>query len=155
MSDEEGMRTLIARIIDVSGLTDPRKIAALVADEIPEDLKHRVLVDALVANVRGMLGRQRNEAVTNALRPRSAKVIGIRDWWAEMLASAVHVGDSTWKPLGECNDADLAYAEAERRQDAARELARADQFARLREMLAEHGVRTVREIPRETAEAAR
>ncbi|WP_159080850.1 hypothetical protein [Nocardia suismassiliense] len=85
------------------------------------------------------------------LKPRSAKVEGIRDWWATMLASRVHVGDSRWIALGDCGATELLFAENERRTHAEREVNRAHMYMRLRELLARYEVDTVAELPTDTA----
>lgn len=84
---------------------------------------------------------------------RSAKVAGIRDWWTEMLAARVHVGESRWKPLGECGVKELEFAERERRAQAERHLTNAKMYLRLRQLLDEHEVSTVAELPSDAVKA--
>lgn len=147
----DSLHVLIRRAIEDSGLVDPRAVAAKVAVMIPPERVDQILVDALVGEVRHVMSAQRNRALSNALgsepSARSAKVAGVRSWWAEMCAASIHVGDGAWKSLGDCGHKDLAYAEAERRVDAARELHRADMYAQLRGLLRKHKVRTVSQLP--------
>ena len=137
---------LIRRIVDGSDLSDPREIAEAVAAATPEDAMRAHYATSLIGEVRRVLGAQRNNAMTNALHPTSAKLAQRRDWWAEMLASRIHVGGS-WLTLGECGREQLAYAANERRADAARELQRAESFDLLISLLRRHKVATVAELP--------
>ncbi|WP_280393128.1 hypothetical protein [Nocardia wallacei] len=91
------------------------------------------------------------ERVTS--QPRSRKVEQIRDWWAEMLASRVHVGSSRWMPLGDCGIEELKFAEQERRNQAQETLKRANTFLRLRMLLDKHEVDTVSQLPSEAVRA--
>lgn len=150
------LRAVVSQVLSDTDIVDPREVAAKVASMIPPEQVHQILVDALVADVRTVMGMRRNAAMSHALdstaRPsRSAKVAGIRDWWAEMLASRVHVGSGTWMALGQCGDQELAFAEAERRADAARELQRAEMYEQLRGLLRKHKVRTVSQLPADAA----
>lgn len=153
MTKSVTLHSLITRVLVETDLADPREVAAKVAGMIDPDQREHILVNALADSVRSVMGQHRNAAMTRALaRPnRSAKVAGIRDWWAEMCAARVHVGGSQWVALGDCGEQELAFAERERREDAAREIARADMFAELRELLRKHKVRTVAQLPRDVA----
>lgn len=84
---------------------------------------------------------------------RSAKVEGIRDWWAEMLRSKVHVGETRWLPLGQCGVKELEFAERERRDQADKAIRRARMYLALRQLLDEHQVETVADLPAEAARA--
>ncbi|WP_280465990.1 hypothetical protein [Nocardia brasiliensis] len=172
------IRSLVIQVLEETGLSDPREIAEKVASMIPAEQQRRMLVDALVGQVRLEMGQQRNNALTNVFTPaatprpapaiggsiqtapkyppvnRSAKVAGIRDWWADMLTSRIHVGDSRWMQLGQCGMRELEFAEHERRDQAAKEINRAKQFMRLRELLEKYDVKTVAELPENAARAA-
>jgi hypothetical protein len=167
--------TLTAKLLDETSLHDPREIAEKLAGMIPESEKHRILVDALVGQVRTVMGSRRNTAMSNAFkrpvdapavggsiqsspkpvyRPRpSKKVAGIRDWWAEMLRERVHVGTGTWTTLGACGVAELEFAERYRRDQADKEVAAAKKFLALRMLLDEHQVATVADLPPHAARA--
>lgn len=156
MSENLSLRGLIAQVLDETDIIDPREVAVKVAAMIPPEQQHALLIAALVADVRATMGDRRNRAMSNALAPRpnrSAKVSGIRDWWAEMMAARVHVGGSRWVTLGQCGDEELAFAEQERRADAERELQRADMYAQLRKLLRKHKVSTVADLPRMDVQA--
>lgn len=183
------LRSLILAALAEDADADPRSIAELVADRIPEDVKQQVLLSALTWRVRSVMSQDRNTALSHAFTPapaarpaqpavcrpsllpptsrpssiqaesidhrpnRSAKVAGIRDWWSDMLASRVHVGDKQWKPLGECGVKELQFAETERRDQAERHLKTAKMYLRLRQLLDEHEVSTVAELPSDAVKA--
>lgn len=158
MSADISLRSLIVDAIESLDLDDPRDIALHVAGVIPEDTIRDHLASALIGEVRSVLSSQRNRALTNALNPdpqpsRSRKVAGIRDWWAEMLASRIHVGGAKWVTLGECGTDELRYAADERRADAAREVARAEAYESLLGLLESHGAATVADLPADAARA--
>jgi hypothetical protein len=79
----------------------------------------------------------------------SHKVAAIRDI-ARSLRDRVSVGagPGEWKFLADCTAENLAYAAAMREEHARRTYARAQQYRRLAELLDEHGVSTVGELPR-------
>lgn len=87
-------------------------------------------------------------------KQRSAKVEGIRDWWAELLASRISVGVNEMKALGECGVADLEYAEKIRRDHAEREIRHAKMYLNLRMLLDKYEVATVGELPADAARKA-
>lgn len=170
----------ICRILDETTLNDPREIAETVAEMIPEDEKHRILVKALTNQVRSTMGSLRNTALSNAfIRPpdvpkvggsiqsnprpgphitrqprpsnRSKKVEGIRDWWQEMLRVRIYVSDGKWATLGECGVEELKFAEDFRRDQAQKEIAVAKKYLALRGLLDEYRVKTVADLPPEAA----
>ncbi|WP_029926350.1 hypothetical protein [Nocardia otitidiscaviarum] len=172
------LRQLIASVLDETNLSDPREVAEKTAALIPPEQQLQILTDVLVGRVREMMAERRNAALSNAFKPRphepvtggsiqvspkcpprrpsgrSAKVDQIRDWWADLLASSIHVGDQRWMPLGQCGIDELLFAEQTRRDKAAKEVARAKQYMRLRELLDKYEVATVAELPADAAKAA-
>lgn len=164
--------SLIAQMLEDTSLNDPREIAEAVASMIPPDLQYQILVNALIGDVRVVMASRRNVALSNAFKPsvepvaggsiqgspkrpgRSAKVSGIRDWWSEMLRERVYVGESRWMTLGDCGVEELLYAERSRRDRAEQEIRRAKMYLRLRELLDQHEVDTVAELPGSAARAA-
>lgn len=154
MTEPVSLHSLIARVLAETDLADPREVAAKVAGMIAPDQREHILINAIADSVRSVMGERRNVAMTNALAPRpnrSAKVAGIRDWWAEMCAARVHVGGSQWIALGDCGEPELAFAEQERRADAEREIGRADMYGQLRKLLRKHKAHTVAQLPRDVA----
>lgn len=170
----------VCQILDETTLNDPREIAEKVAEMIPEEEKHRILVQALAAQVRLTMGSRRNSALSNAFtrppdapvvggsiqsspkprphvpsqpRPsnRSKKVEGIRDWWQEMLRERINIGYGKWATLGECGTDELDFAERFRRDQAQKEIAVAKRLMALRMLLDEYKVKTVADLPPEAA----
>lgn len=146
-----GLHRLITETITTAPVDDPRDLAELVAKATPRSRLEAFYREALVGQVRVALSEQRNRALSHTLTPpatptRSRKVAGIRDWWAELLSSRIHVGGQ-WKTIGECGVRELEFAAEERRLLAARVLARAAAYEQLRDLLIEHGVATVAELP--------
>lgn len=167
------IRAVIGRILDETSLNDPREIAEKAAAMIPPAEQYRILVDALVGDVRSVMSQRRNAALSATFTPRtdcrvggsiqaapkrpvtrSRKVEGIRDWWSDLLRERIHVGDQRWMPLGECGVRELEFAERTRRAKAEQEVSRAKQYMRLRELLDQHEVTTVAELPADAAKAA-
>ena len=144
---------LIVEALDDHRLADPRDIAERVAANTPDDVMRSHFAAVLVGEVRSVISSRRTRAVSNALAPKSRKVAGIRDWWAEMLASRVHVGDSKWVTLGECGAKELRFAADERRRDAERELKRAESFDQLCSLLRQYKAETVADLPHDAAAA--
>ncbi|GAA2107659.1 hypothetical protein [Streptomyces synnematoformans] len=77
---------------------------------------------------------------------RSPMVARIRDWWRTQLED-LYEGENGLKKLGDFTVTDLKYASELRRAQARHNLARAEVLERLAELLTEHGVATVRELP--------
>lgn len=175
--DNVSVYALTSQILDETSLHDPREIAEKLAEMIPEEERHRILVDALVGQVRMVIGSRRNTALTNAFkRPADApviggsiqsspkvndylpsrpskKVAGIRDWWAEMLRERIHVGTGMWTTLGACGVSELEFAEKFRRMQAEKEVAVAKKFLALRMLLDEHQAEKVADLPPDAVRA--
>lgn len=67
------IHALISQILfDSADESDPRRIAEIVATRIPEDLRMEILIAALVPQVKNIIGRQRNAALTNVMEPTPA-----------------------------------------------------------------------------------
>lgn len=77
---------------------------------------------------------------------RSAKVAGIREWWRRQLEDRFE-GEDGLKPLGDFTLADLKVAAETRRVLAEQNASRAAWFEHLAELVTEHDVETVRELP--------
>lgn len=73
----------------------------------------------------------------------------IREWWQQVLRDRVHCGPSAadWKLLGDCTFDDLMFAAGERRTQAERQLAKADQYSQLAQLVRDHRVKTVGALP--------
>lgn len=160
---EFNLRALIHEVCDTSTITDPTTLAKEVARRIGRNQQREALEQALPVLVLNVISRSRGGATdtpggqgaddlqlpTAAGGQSSRKVRGIRETWRRMLRDRVSVGPDRgdWKFLADCDADDLAYAEQIRRDHAAANVAAADRFAALRELLDEHGVATVGELP--------
>lgn len=131
---------------------DPRELARHLAKETPPRQVMDFYVEALVPIVRHALIDERSAAMSNALSPRpsgrSAKLAEIRDWWAEMLAARVHVGESRWMCLGDCGVDELQFCVAERMWTVERIEAQIAQYDRLLTLLRKHKAARVRDLPK-------
>ena len=167
MSDTFNLNALIREVIDTSTLVDPDSLAKEVGKRIGRNQERDALQQALPALVMTALSRGRHltssgghtrSATHHGIAAgrssngsaRSSKVAGIREAWRKMLQEPIAVGGNHWKRLAECNAEDLTYAEDLRRAHAARTVAAADKLANLRELLRQHGVATVGELPDQT-----
>lgn len=169
------MENLSDKVREVAGshqLHDPREITeALLKLLSPED-KERALRQALLPYVRNVLNNQQRQAF-NAVRnhgqetqakpkaqqkaqpkagtrrpSRSAKVAGIRDWWVEAMKSSVSI-EGTWKSFGDCSPKDIRWMADSRHELAQANKSQAVQYEELAELMEEHGVSKVEELPRE------
>lgn len=154
------LRHLIREVAASSALTDPGALAKEVAKRVPEEHIHdafeemlRPYVRQVIAEGRTFPARDSQQSKTRppAGRPgnRSWKRDGIKLEWAKVLRERVHVGPaaSDWKLFGDCDAADLDFMIEERERIADANHAKADQYRKVRRLVAEHGVATVRELP--------
>jgi hypothetical protein len=161
MSESFNLRHLIREVLTSSLMADPRALATEVLGRIPADQVEAALSECLPDVVREEIRCSRNRA-TNAApmgeRPgsapsgRSAKVAGIREMWQAKLRERLHVGPSPsdWRLLGDCTAEHLDFAAAERREQAARCEARAEEYGALAGALRAAGVKRVRDLPAAT-----
>lgn len=143
------LRAEIKKVVDETDLTDPRDIAAKVAENVPAKLLRDALAQALPELVRVELTRARSgqPAPTAAPANRSSKVAAIRDAWRRHLRDRIHVGRGVWQMLADCTAENLRVAADERRQNAAANLAAADRFDRYAAALEEHKVARFADLP--------
>lgn len=149
-------------VVAQSGLSDPREIAERMVESASDEQREAWLMESLPKLVADVLRSDRNHALVEAELPtpkkkgrrmpsRSAKVAGVRDWWAQFLESRISVGGS-WKPVGEMTADDLHVVVAERRAHAAATVAQADRFAAILALMSEYGAATVADLPRASVE---
>jgi hypothetical protein len=145
------VRALARTVITTSPAADPAVLAAELLDRIPAGSERLVLEQCLRDVVRQVIHDSRpSMLVPDASTPnKSWKVQGVRDAWQRALRDLYHVGPdaSDWKRLADCTRDDLLFAAAERREHAARTLAKAEQLDRLAALVAEHGVERVADLP--------
>lgn len=162
MTDSFDLRALVREVCDASPVADPDAVVKEVSKRIGRNQQREALEQALPAVVQQVVSRSRGNVFDSSgghicgdsqsrsapgVRP-SRKVAAIRAAWERHLQDWIAVGPKTWKFLGECNAFDLAFAAAVREDHARRNAARAAQYRRLAELLTEHGVDTVAQLPR-------
>lgn len=80
---------------------------------------------------------------------RSAKVAAYQEMGLRWLDDRLYTSHDprSWKSVGDCGYDDLMFAVAQRREQAARTTAKADEIERMAELVQRHGVRRVRDLP--------
>ncbi len=141
---------------DVLATADTRDVQAL-AQRVFDAWTPRQRAEAArahaVALVPQLWQQERREVAAGPHTPTAAKsssswrVDGIRAYAAQVRALTVHVAANVFRALDECTEADLGFAAQERRDHAARNAYRAEQYEQLRKALADAGVRTVADLP--------
>jgi hypothetical protein len=153
MIDGFDLRALVREVCSTSTIADPATIAKEVARRIGRNQQATALDQALPVVVQHVISRGRSAVIPQQRAAptsnRSRKVASIRETWRRMLRDRIAVGPavSDWKFLGDCNADDLAYAAAIREDHARRNAARAEQLRQLADLLAEHRVDTVAQLP--------
>jgi len=124
----------------------PHKIAILVAELVPDELLRDYLASVLERVVADVLRANRNAAL-NSKQGRSPKVEQRRSWWQRILRERVHVGDSVWKPLGECGVSDFDFCIAEREDQIGALQEQIAKYRAIRDAMIAHGVETAADLP--------
>lgn len=151
------LRTLIREVALDLPEADPREIAQSVAKRTPKANLAAFYAEALVELVTDILRHDRRGAMDHALKERdqpspkpsnrSPKRDERRDWWAEMLSSRVHIGDSEWKTLDLCTVDDLQFCVDERQNNIDRLNGQILNYKQLIQLMVKHGARTVADLP--------
>lgn len=152
---EFNLRSTIRAILADSDEADPGVIADLAFEVIDPDDMAAALRQSLRQFVRQIITEQRAHAsVPPKVHPhaRSWKVQGIREQWTRALAQRVFTGGG-WKLLRDCTRDDLLFAASERRENAARSIAVAEQYESFAEQLKRRKVMTVGELPADAQSA--
>lgn len=160
MSKDTSLSQRIRLLLDASAESDPHVIATqMLASASVADRKAWVEA-TLPAYIATMMRTERNQALNQVAAPpsrrmpsASAKVAGVRDWWAQFLAARIVV-DGTWKAVGDLDGGDLAAVVASRREQASKLHTQADRYEMLADLLVSHGVSTVRDLPSDVVLAA-
>lgn len=124
----------------------PHKIAILVAELVPDELLRDYLASVLERVVADVLRANRNAAL-NSKQGRSPKVEQRRSWWQRILRERVHVGDSVWKPLGECGVSDFDFCISEREDQIGALQEQIAKYRAIRDAMIAHGVETAADLP--------
>lgn len=124
----------------------PHKIARLVAERTEPDDVQDFYITALERMVADIIRADRNHTM-NSKAGRSPKVEQRRNWWARMLSERVSVGDSTWKPLGQCTVDDLDFCITERHSQIAALHTQIGKYEVIRDAMITHGCETAADLP--------
>lgn len=152
------LRKLVRDVCENSTVADPAALAKEVDRRIKRQERDSALEACLPLYVQRELGQMRmaTHRPAPATPQSSRKVQGIRETWRRMLRDRINVGPDVadWKFLADCTAEDLAYAASIREEHARRNAARAEQYRQIAELLEEHGVDTVGELPDTTLGSA-
>lgn len=140
------LTALIREVVTENPEAQARKLAQMVAERTSVDDLRDFYAFALEPMVQDQIRQDRNTTM-NSKQGRSAKLEQRRSWWARMCAQRVHVGESTWKALGDCGADDLEFCINERREQVGALLGQIAKYEVIRDALAAHGVDTVAELP--------
>lgn len=174
MSDEFDLRALIREVCAGSSITDPATLAKEVGRRIGRSQERAAIDQALPTMLQHYISRNRGSinvpdghlaGDTQSGRAvgtpapgiaRSRKVAAIRETWRKMLGDRINIGPdlSDWKFLSDCTAVDLDYAAQLRENHARRNAARAVQLRSLAELLDQHQVTTVGELPTDALSVA-
>lgn len=140
------LAALIRDVVAEHPNAHPHKIARVVAERTEPDDLYNFYVASLERMVAERIRVDRN-ATMNSKQGRSPKVEQRKSWWARMLRERVHVGDSTWKALGDCGVDDLDFCINERLDQIGALEGQILKYQTIRAAVLTHGVDTVAELP--------
>lgn len=146
VATRQSLTTLIRSVADEYPDAHPHKIARLVAERTDSADLQEFYAAALEPLVVDRLRQDRN-ATLNSKQGRSAKVERRRSWWARVLRERVHVGESKWKPLGDCTVDDLDFCIDERRHQIGALMGQIAKYETIRDAMLVHGADVVAELP--------
>lgn len=149
MSSQYNLHDAVASVLDTTNLTEPAEIAAKVAENVPSRELRRVVGELLPAYVREVNRHRRNLGLTseNANQSaRSSKVAAFRAIGRAWLRNRIQV-ESGWKLLADCSYEDLMWAAENRRQIAAQNFAKAEEYEALAQHVQAHGVDRLADLP--------
>lgn len=132
----------------------PQEVAHLVAENTPVEQLRSHYRDALISTCRAVINKHRRDVQPRpqpqappAPRRESPKLTDRRNWWAEMLAKRIHVGDGVQKALADCTIENLEFGLKERDELRDRLGHQMDNISRLIALMTRFGARTVRQLP--------
>lgn len=132
---------LVEEELSWTSSSNPKEVAARIAQHVPADHLRRLLADALVYAVRKIVSRRRLRAMGSLVENgrRSADPVAV-------LGHVMSAGPGIWKRLGEFTAEDLSDQVAHRRTISAEEQATTARLERLAEALAAAGVERVEQL---------
>lgn len=141
-----GLSDLIGAVAADFPDAHPHKLARLVAERTDADDMFEFYVTALERVVGDRIRVSRN-ATLNSNSGRSPKVEQRRAWWQRVLAERVHVGESKYKPIGDCTVENLLFCINERRDQIGALEGQIAKFEAIVAAMQSHGVATAGELP--------
>lgn len=142
----QNLTTLINTVIHEHPQAHAHKIATLVAERVEPEHLLDYLIAALEPMVADRIRLSRNSTM-NSKKSRSPKTEERRNWWQRLLREKVHIGDCTWKPLGDCTIENLEYCISERQDQIGAIMGQIAKFEAIADAMRVHGVVTVAELP--------
>ena len=137
---------LIREVVSENPEVPSYKLAQMVAERTELDDLRQFYAIALEPLIADRIRIDRN-ATLNSKQGRSAKLQQRRSWWQRVLLQRVHVGDSKWKPLGECGVDELEFCIGERREQVGALLGQIAKYEIIRDALIAHKVDKVADLP--------
>lgn len=160
---EFDLRALVRNVADTSDSADPGALADEVLTRIEPHDRVGALEQSLRVFVQHVISLTRyrvspsaqsdpgNQPVRGAGEnppTGSWKVAGVREGWRQQLRDRIFVGTThMWKFLGDCTRDDCGVAAAIRDSHARTNAARAQLFRRLADLITQHQVTKVSELP--------
>lgn len=151
------LRATVRDVLANTDEADPGVIARMVAARIAPEDRDAALSQAMRLFVRQVIGEARAahrptsstpHAPVAAVRPSgSRKVAAIRDGWQRRLADRIHIGDSRWKLLRDCDFADLMAAADERQRLSDKNRAMAHEYRSMAHAVREAEVEKFGDLP--------
>lgn len=158
------LRALVRDVCATSTIADPGMLAKEVNRRIKKVDRDAALEQALRSFVHQVVSLNRNSPTSHVRvdthLPRagggstSHKVAGIRNAWRRMLRDRVSVGPapSDWKFLEQCTAPDLDYVASIREKLAQQNATAAATYRELQQLVTEHNVSTVGDLPESVLE---
>lgn len=159
MTQDSTLRALIKTQILQHPEAGPEELALYVSQATPAESLRNFYAHLLIGACRSQINQHRSGSKHGAPKPRgkkstnsktpppSPKLAERRTWWAEMLSAEMHLAAGTRKTLGECNAMDLRYCIKEREAHIGQVENQISNLQRLVELMGQHRVATVRELP--------
>lgn len=136
------------------GAGDLRELARHVAKMTPQESVMEFYTEALVGLVGEIVGHDRRDLFDGPerrRRDRSPKLEERRSWWADLLASRVHVGKGNWLQIADCSTEDLAFCIEERRSQIAGFEKQVNNFQSLIALMKKHKAKRAADLPPQTS----
>ena len=134
----------IQSVLDDYDETDPHALADLAWGRIEEYDRDRIARFLMSQYVMTFIARTRSGPQPASVP--SKKVAAIREAHEAWLRERISVAPGVYKMMGDCTAADLRYAAEKRRELAAANMVRAEQYDALADDMERNGAATVRDL---------